>query len=175
MKCSETGGEAMIHYYFGSGKGKTSAAVGSCLRAAGSGMRCAAVQFLKNGISGETGLLRQCGIDVFCCGFEGIRFFSRMNAQERAEIIRTHNDNLRQVISGHYQLIVLDELGDAVSKQAVAPELVDAVLSLPETELIITGHRRLERFMQCADYITEFQCIAHPFQKGVQARKGIEF
>ena len=59
------GGEIMIHFYYGNGKGKTSAAVGACLRAAGSGLRCAVIQFLKNGSSGEIALLRKCGIDVF--------------------------------------------------------------------------------------------------------------
>ena len=62
MKC---GGEIMIHFYYGKGKGKTSAAVGACLRAVGSGMSCAMIQFLKNGSSSEIALLRKCGIDVF--------------------------------------------------------------------------------------------------------------
>ena len=165
----------MIHYYFGSGKGKTSAAVGACIRAAGNGLRCAAVQFLKNGTSGETVLLRRCGIDVLACDFEGIRFFSQMTPDERARVILAHNRNLRSVIAGRYQLLVLDELSDAVQKQAVDPELVTQVLALPETEIIVTGHRRAEQFMACADYITEFQCIAHPFQKGQTARRGIEY
>ena len=46
---------------------------------------------------------------------------------------------------------------------------------LPDTEIILTGHRKQEQFMQCADYITEFRCISHPYQKGLKARKGIEF
>jgi len=109
----------MIHYYFGKGKGKTSAAVGACIRAAGSG--------------------------------------------------------LRRVIAGAYQVIVLDELGDAVQKHAVDAALVETVLALPDTEIVMTGHKCAEQFMQCADYITEFQCIAHPYQKGQKARKGFEF
>lgn len=165
----------MIHYYYGNGKGKTSAAVGACLRAAGSGLRCAVVQFLKNGTSSETVLLRQCGIDVFSCDFQGVRFFGRMPEAERNAVIHAHNENLRRVLAGSYQLLVLDELGDAVGKQAVDPELADAVLKLPDTEIIVTGHRKQELFMQCADYITEFRCISHPYQKGRKARRGIEF
>ncbi len=165
----------MIHYYFGSGKGKTSAAVGACIRAAGNGLRCAAVQFLKNGTSGETALLQRCGIDIFACDFEEIRFFSQMTDDERARVILSHNRNLRRVIAGQYQLLVLDELSDAIQKNTVDPELVSQALALPETEIIVTGHKRAEQFIQCADYITEFQCIAHPFQKGQIARKGIEY
>lgn len=165
----------MIHYYFGSGKGKTSAAVGALIRAAGSGMRCAMVQFLKNGTSSEISVLKNCGIDVFACRFEGVRFFGQMNRTEQEAVIQTHNDNLRRILSDDYRMIVLDELSDAVIKHAAEPELVAAVLALPDTELIITGHKRAEMFIQCADYITEFQCIAHPFRNGVPARKGIEF
>ena len=165
----------MIHYYYGEGKGKTSAAVGACLRAAGSGLRCAVIQFLKNGTSGEIVLLRQCGIDVFACDFKGVRFFSKMSEAERRTVILAHNENLRRVIADHYQMLVLDELGDAVMKNAVDAELVQTVLSLLDTEIIITGHKKMEQFMQCADYITEFRCISHPYQKGMKARKGIEF
>ena len=165
----------MIHYYYGQGKGKASAAAGACLRAAGSGLRCAVVQFLKNGTSGEIAMLRSCGIDVFCCDFEGVRFFSRMTAQEQQNVIRAHNANLAHVIAGAYQMIVLDELGDAAAKHAVDAALVDAALSLPDTEIVVTGHACAERFLRCADYITEFRCIAHPFQKGQRARRGVEY
>lgn len=165
----------MIHYYFGSGKGKTSAAVGACVRAAGSGLRCAVVQFLKNGSSSEIEPLRRLGVDVFACTFEGVRFFSKMSEAEREAVIGTHNENLRRVLSGGYQMLILDELGDAAEKQAADPELIRAVLALPQTEIIVTGHKRSEQFMQCADYITEFNCIAHPYQNGQKARKGFEF
>lgn len=165
----------MIHYYYGKGKGKTSAAVGSCIRAAGNGLRCAVVQFLKNGTSGEIKSLKKLGIDTFACDFEGVRFFSKMSSEEQAAVILAHNENLRRVIAGNYQLLVLDELGDAVQKHAVDSALVAAALVLPDTEIIITGHSRTEQFMQCAAYITEFQCIAHPYQKGIKARKGFEF
>ena len=74
----QSGGDVMIHYYFGSGKGKTSAAVGACIRAAGNGLRCAAVQFLKNGTSGEIAFLRAYPIPVLCCSFTGTKFFRDM-------------------------------------------------------------------------------------------------
>ena len=165
----------MIHYYYGSGKGKTSAAVGACLRAAGSGLRCAMIQFLKNGTSSEIAPLRQLGIDVYACRFEGVRFFGRMTAEERADVILAHNENLRLVLERGYEMIVLDELGDAVQKQAADPALVRAVLALPQTEIIVTGHSCAEMFLQCADYVTEFRCVAHPYQNGQKARKGVEF
>lgn len=165
----------MIHYYFGGGKGKTSAAVGACIRAAGAGMKCAVVQFFKNGTSSEISLLRRIGIDVFFCRFQGVNFFSKMSLQEREAVISTHNENLLTILSADYQFIVLDEFGDVPIKKAAKPELVEKVLTLPHTEIIITGHSQSELIASHADYITEFNCIAHPFQKGICARKGIEF
>ncbi|MCQ2417398.1 MAG: cob(I)yrinic acid a,c-diamide adenosyltransferase [Oscillospiraceae bacterium] len=165
----------MIHFYYGNGKGKTSAAVGACLRAAGSGLRCVMVQFLKNGSSSEIALLKKCGIDTLACHSVPLRFWSRMNEQERGSVTCSHNENLQHIIQENYQFIVLDEMGDAIEKEAVHPDLVREILQLPNTEIIITGHKKTEQLIRCADYITEFNCIAHPFQKGEKARKGIEF
>lgn len=165
----------MIHYYFGNGKGKTSAAVGACIRAAGSGMRCAVIQFLKNGISGEVRPLRSLGISVLACDFAGVRFFRDMSPQEQAAVIQSHNENLRIALASDCEFLVLDELGDAVNKNAVDLSLVRALLADSARELIVTGHREAPLFLECADYITKFQCVAHPFQHGQTARRGIEF
>lgn len=165
----------MLQYYFGRGKGKTSAAVGACLRAAGNGIFCAVVQFFKNGTSGETEPLRQLGIPVFACDFQGTRFFRDMNAAEKAAVIRCHNDNLRRVLNADYRFLVLDELGDAVNRNAVDPALTAILLTRRECELIVTGHAETPLFSEHADFITEFRCIRHPYQNGVKARKGIEY
>ncbi len=75
----------MIHYYYGNGKGKTSAAAGACVRALGAGMRCAFVQFHKNGSSSEISLLEKLGADIYICP-ECTRFFSKMNDSEKAAL-----------------------------------------------------------------------------------------
>ncbi|MBR3026460.1 MAG: cob(I)yrinic acid a,c-diamide adenosyltransferase, partial [Oscillospiraceae bacterium] len=72
----------MIHYYYGNGKGKTSSANGALIRAAGSGMNCALVQFFKNGTSSEIEILKKTGADVYFCDFQNKRFFSKMNDEE---------------------------------------------------------------------------------------------
>ena len=165
----------MIHYYYGDGKGKTSAAVGACVRAIGSGMTCAVVQFLKNGTSGETAPLRSLGVPVFACSFTGRRFFRDMTAAEQAAVIAEHNENLRTVLGSSYQMIILDELGDAAAKNALDPELVRQILAKPGCELIITGHKPVEMLCAAADYITEFRCVAHPYRNGIPARRGVEY
>ena len=164
----------MIHYYYGDGKGKTSAAAGACIRARGSGMRCAFVQFHKNGTSGEIAMLRQLQTDIFACT-GSIRFFRDMTPQEIAAITQMHNKNLQAVLQGSYDLIVLDELGDALHRSTVDAENVRALLTNPPCELIITGHKPVPLLLEHADYITEFRCVAHPFRSGQSARKGIEY
>ena len=165
----------MIHYYYGNGKGKTSSANGALIRAAGSGMNCALVQFFKNGTSSEIEILKKTGADVYFCDFQNMRFFSKMNDEERAGVISSHNENLKKVLASDYDFIVLDEFGDAVLNNAVDAGLTDKILSLSGCEIIITGHTPCDRILGVADYITEFKCIAHPYQKGIKARKGIEF
>lgn len=164
----------MIHYYYGNGKGKTSAAAGACIRALGSGMKCAFVQFHKNGTSSEITVLRQLQTDVFTCT-GSIRFFRDMTAQEITAVTKMHNENLQRVLQKTYDLIVLDELGDALLRETVDAATVLALLKAPPCELIITGHKPDPLLTEYADYITEFRCIAHPYRSGCSARRGIEY
>lgn len=164
----------MIHYYYGDGKGKTSAAAGACLRAAGNGMKCAFVQFLKNAGSGEAKLLKKYAADVLNCDGKA-DFLYLMSDEEKADLKVIHDTNLRTVLSGGYDLIVLDELGDCIDRGMIDMELVSDMLTAPPCELVITGHKATECLMSCADYITEFKCIEHPYRHGAAARKGIEY
>lgn len=165
----------MIHYYYGGGKGKTSAAVGACVRAVGCGMTCAVVQFFKNGTSGEIAPLRTLGVQVLACSFAGRRFFRDMTDAEQAAVIAEHNANLHAMLAADVQMLVLDELGDALAKNAADPELVRQILAKPGCELILTGHQPVEMLCAAADYVTEFRCAAHPYQSGTPARRGVEF
>ena len=165
----------VIHYYYGNGKGKTSAANGACIRAAGAGMQCAVVQFLKNGSSSEITMLRSLGIPVYACSFQGVRFFREMTESEQRIVISEHNANLRRLIGMQADFMVLDELGDALRRNAVDRSLVNRILDLPDCEIILTGHKPVPEIMERADYITEFRSVAHPYQDGIAARKGIEY
>ncbi|MBR4626300.1 MAG: cob(I)yrinic acid a,c-diamide adenosyltransferase [Ruminococcus sp.] len=164
----------MIHYYYGDGKGKTSAAAGACLRAAGNGMKCAFVQFLKNAGSGEAKLLGKCAADVYNCGGKA-DFLYLMSDEDKAELRAVHDSNLRKVLAGSYDLIVLDELGDCIEYGMIDMGTVSGMLTAPPCELVITGHTPVECLMKCADYITEMKCIEHPYRHGASARRGIEY
>ena len=160
----------MIHYYYGNGKGKTSAAAGACVRAIGNGMKCAFIQFHKNGSSGEITALKRLGVEVSAPS--AAKFMRDMTEDEINALTAEHNRLLAAVLNKGYDLIVLDELGDAVKFGTVDKALVEKIKQ-EQGEVIITGHK--ESLFPYADYITEFCCIAHPYQKGITARKGIEY
>ena len=162
-----------IHYYYGSGAGKTSSAMGLLIRASAV-MEVCAVQFLKDGSSGEIRALEKLGIPVYAVT-GGVKFIRSMTDEDKRRITERHNEILKQAAGGEYGLIVLDELSDAFANGLVDREAVLSLLRCPPCELVITGHKPVEEFTSKADYLTEFICHEHPYKKGVTARKGIEF
>ena len=171
----------LVHIYAGNGKGKTSAATGLCVRAAGRGLRVLFAQLLKGKPTGELASLERLGVTTVRCDGGTTRFVFTMNDEERA----AYSDRLyaefeavsRQALSGDFDVVVLDEVLDAIGMQ-VLPEA--AVLALIDgrpagTELVLTGRGPSEALISRAGYYTVFQCEKHPYEQGVQAREGIEF
>jgi cob(I)alamin adenosyltransferase len=164
----------MIHLYCGDGKGKTSAAAGLLIRARGWDIPCAAVQFLKGSPSGEVKSLEKLGVAVFRCR-EGLKFLWDMTEQEKQELKAQQTEMLEKALALRPEMLMLDELCDAYSSDTAERALVDDLLKAPPCELVITGHKPDEIFFQQADYITEMKKLAHPFDKGAAARRGVEF
>lgn len=173
----------MIHIYHGEGKGKTSAAVGLALRALGAGWKVCVVQFLKGTVSGEIEILRTLpGVTVLRDHNLG-KFSFQMTEEERAAARRAHDANLQQALElarqGDVQLLVLDEIFAALSTGLIDAGLVrrtaDLAAEQGTPELVLTGRNPPEFLLEQADYITEMKCQRHPYQKGVAARKGVEF
>ncbi len=169
----------MIHIYCGNGKGKTTAAVGLAARHVGSGGRAVFAQFLKSTESGELAALKTLGVPVYRNAFQ--HGFSRsMSAETKRAVTRSHNDILAAVTAlaraGQCTLLVLDELCAAVSLSLIDTDAVRALLDgHGETELVITGRDPADWLIARADYITEMKLLRHPYERGVQARRGIEF
>jgi len=170
----------MIHVYFGDGKGKTTAALGLLVRACGCGMECVMVQFLKDWKCGELETL--CGmqnVTVLRGKADGASFSINMTEEELAKTRAIHNENLKKAIElcAKGGLLVLDELLDAVSLGLIDDSLVRGLLDAPPAglEIAITGHGAVDWIMERADYITEMVKRRHPYDTGVQARRGIEF
>lgn len=166
----------LLHLYYGDGKGKTTAAMGLALRALGSGQRVVIVQFLKGGQSGEVPLLEQLGAKIYR-GKAGQKFVFQMNDAEKAATRQLQNANLTAAMAESADLLVLDEAGSAWELDMVDKELLQkAVLSRPAgQECVLTAHAAPQWMLDAADYVTEMKCHRHPYQKGIAARKGIEY
>ncbi len=166
----------LVHLYYGDGKGKTTAAMGLALRALGSGKRVVVLQFLKGGQSGEIPLLEQLGAKIYR-GKAGQKFVFQMNDAEKAETRALQNANLAAAMAEPADLLILDEAGSAWELDMADKALLQqAVLQRPAgQECVLTAHAAPQWMLDAADYVTEMKCLRHPYQKGIAARKGIEY
>ena len=166
----------LLHLYYGDGKGKTTAAMGLALRALGSGKRVVIVQFLKGGQSGEIPLLEKLGAKVYR-GKAGQKFVFQMNEAEKAATWALQDQNLTAARREPADLLVLDEAGSAWELAMVDKAILQqAVLQRPAgQECVLTAHAAPQWMLDAADYVTEMKCHRHPYQKGIAARKGIEY
>ncbi|MDR1815671.1 MAG: cob(I)yrinic acid a,c-diamide adenosyltransferase [Clostridiales Family XIII bacterium] len=174
----------MIHLYTGDGKGKTTAGLGLALRAAGAGLRVAAVFLMKGGRSSEIAALRQlpgvtviedAGGEVF--GKWGVQFSYQMNDEAKAEYREALRAALAAAAAAPADLLLLDEACSAVSTGMVALADLLALIEArrADTEIVLTGRDPAPELLALADYVSEIHKIKHPFDRGAVARKGIEY
>ncbi len=171
----------MIHIYYGDGKGKTTAAVGLALRAAGSKMKVMFVQFLKTEFSGERNVLKELeNVTVTSCPTE-LKFTVDMTDSEKqqtAVIFRgVFERSAAAALSERYDMIVLDEIFDIMNEGMLGEaQVLEFITNAPNSiEIVMTGHNPSQRFIDEADYVTEMKKIKHPYDKGLTGRIGIEF
>ena len=168
-----------IHIYFGDGKGKTTAAVGQAVRAAGHGFRELFFQFLKDNSSNERKILEQISNITCLPGREQVKFVSRMNGDEKAELLHYNNKALDEIVKfcSPFDLLVMDEALCAVGLKVLSEEkLISFLQHKPRgLEIVLTGHQVSDRMKEIADYATEMHKIKHPYDLGKLAREGIEF
>jgi cob(I)alamin adenosyltransferase len=173
--------KGLVHIYTGEGKGKTTAAVGLALRACGQGMKVLFIQFFKedSASSGEKELLRQAGVDVVRSNRRHPLFTGAKTDLEavRASVVGTFEAAKEKLMQGGYDMAVFDEMMSAVNGGWIkTDDLLDFLGKRPEAlEVVLTGRNAPVELMQSADYVTEMLKIKHPYDNGVQARKGIEF
>jgi cob(I)alamin adenosyltransferase len=172
-------GQGLIHVYTGDGKGKTSAALGLALRAAGHGWRTYMGQFLKGQEYGELEAAKLLG-DRLTIEQYGKTSFLRAG-KATPEDVRLAQEGLaraRQAMcSAEYEIVVLDEINVALFFDLLTVEDVLAAIGEKpdEVELVLTGRRVPDEILTRADYVTVMQEVKHPYQQGTAARKGIEF
>ena len=168
-----------VQIYTGGGKGKTTAALGLAMRAAGSGLKVFIGEFIKEMEYGEIGIIRQRfpEIDVRLFGIEAGCIIDRAVTPEDIEAAKAGLAEARKVLmSGDYDIVILDELTIPVSMGLLDEDDVIALMDeKPEAvELIITGRGATEKMIGRADLVTEMKEIKHYYRQGVLSRRGIE-
>lgn len=162
----------------GDGKGKTTAALGTALRAAGHGQRVAIVQFIKGaGNYGEAVAFQaHPNVELQRIG-SGFTWKAEDPAVPRALAREAWEVSRRLALSDEYDLLVLDELNYAVGEGYVSvEEIVELVNAKPERlSVIITGRNAPQGLIDVADTVTEMRSIKHAFDGGMPAKKGIEY
>ena len=173
--------KGLIHIYCGDGKGKTTAAMGLAIRAAGREKKVFITQFLKSGKSGELVSLEKLNDYIkFLPGKPVNKFVWNMNDEEKMEAKKEHTARFKEIIdiikSEEYDLLILDEMIATINNGFVElNEVIEFLKSKPETlEVVMTGRDPKEELIKLANYVTEMKCIKHPFEEGIPSRVGIE-
>ena len=181
MAKRKRGGRGLVIVYTGDGKGKTTAALGTALRAVGRGFRVLIIQFIKGSWEyGELESLKRLAPELELVrvgkGFVGI-VDDTLPREEHEEAAREGFDLARKrVTSGEYDLVILDELNYAVQGGLISIEDVMALVKdkPPELHLLITGRDAHPDLIAAADLVTEMREVKHPYQKGIPAMRGID-
>ena len=173
--------QVLVHVYHGDGKGKTTAAIGLCVRAAGNGMRVIFSQFMKGQKTGELAILKSLPEVKVLRSDRDFPFYRKMTDEDKLEITKIHNEILKEILEAvkkeEVELVVLDEITYPYAWGLLQKELFEELLSLAKgkVEVVMTGRNPDPCMLEAADYITEVKCIRHPYEKGIGARKGVEY
>jgi len=165
-----------IQIYCGDGKGKSTAALGLALRAAGRGMHVILIQFLKGEPSGE-----HLFVEQYKC-FEIIQLnkgncFRQSDTELRPVTEKTLAIARDSLTSGKYDIVILDEIFAALGRKLLTTrQIIELMDGKPDNvELVMTGREAPQEVIQRADLVTEMSAVKHYYDKGVRLRKGIEY
>jgi len=167
----------MLHIYHGDGKGKTTAAMGLALRMAGRGERVVIAQFLKSEDSGERLALAQLpGVELLPLP-DCLPFTFQLTERQREEERERYAGMLARLeeLAPQADLLVLDEVCDAIDVGLVALDDVLSLLDGHSGETVLTGRQGQEELLSRADYVTRMRKEKHPFDRGEVAREGVEW
>ncbi len=162
----------------GSGKGKTTAAMGLLFRAWGRDMKVIMLQFIKHSTAnfGEQRAAKKIGIEMRAMG-DGFTWRSK-DLDQTADLARAHWEDCKEVIStGGYDVVVLDEFTYPLHYGWIPVEDVIDVLKArpPMQHVVITGRNAPEALIEFADLVTEMKVVKHPYNEGIKAQPGVEF
>jgi cob(I)alamin adenosyltransferase len=174
--------KGLIIVYTGKGKGKTTAALGIVLRAVGHGYKVGMIQFIKGEwyygeLTSSKRLEPEFELIAAGRGFVGI-IDDDHPIEEHEKAAKDAIEVAKQKIaSGDYDIMILDEINYAVKLNLISQEdILDVIAAKPEkTSLVLTGNYVPEAVIDAADLVTEMREIKHPYQKGIKAKKGVDF
>lgn len=170
--------QGLVQIYTGDGKGKTTAALGLALRAAGRGLKVFIAQFAKGMFYGELEALKRFESQITLHQYGRKCFIHDEPTEEDIRLAREGWREIQEIMDGgEYDLLIVDEIGIALHYRLVTLEEVrELIRRKPETvELVLTGRKIPEELYPQADLVAEMLEIKHYYNAGVQARKGIEF
>jgi len=170
--------KGVIHIYTGEGKGKTTASVGLALRARSRGLRVLFVQFMKTGANGgELDLLEDVGITVKrYYEIKSPHFYPDMDIRKMNSYALGALQEVKGMLES-YDMVVLDEFNNLVRTRIIdEKDALSFMDDIPEgTDLVLTGRGATKGMLDLADYVTYMKAVKHPLQRGLNARKGIEY
>ena len=175
----QTKGLLIVHT--GNGKGKTTCALGLMMRAAGRGLKCCMIQFMKsrNDRSGEHDSAEKLGIEVYTMG-DGFTWDTKNPEQDRQTARVTWELCVEKMRSRDYDMLVFDELVyvlsyEMLSTEEVLTELAAIRKDQPALHIVVTGRDAPATLIEAADLVTEMREIKHPYNAGIRAQQGMEF
>ena len=169
--------QGCVQVYTGSGKGKTTAALGLCLRALGAGLRVYIGQFMKLGPSSEIKALNRFGDQLVLAQFGTGRFVRGNPAETDRQAARQGLQQAEAALTkGEFRMVLLDESMVALHQGLLAAEAMHRLLDLrpANVELVLTGRHAPSDILERADLVTEMVEVKHYYRNGVPARTGIE-
>ena len=176
---TERNAKGLVQVFTGNGKGKTTAALGTILRATGHGLRVHIVFFMKGDYPyGEySSLSKLPNVDVASFGFRHLTDPANIKPEEIEQAQLALAAAREAMLSGKYDLVVLDEVNVALALKLIELEEVVRLIAEkpPNVELIITGRYADNKIIELADLVTEMVKVKHPYDNGVLARKGVEY
>ncbi len=174
--------EGLTIVYTGKGKGKTTAALGIALRAVGYEKKICMIQFIKGSWHyGEMHSSRRLEpeFEMIAIGKGFVGIIDDKNSKQEHENIAKEAIKIssEKIQAGKYDIVILDEINYAINLGLINVEdVINLIKSKPEKlDLILTGNYAKDEIIELADLVTEMKEIKHPFQRGIKARKGIDF
>lgn len=183
----------LVHVVTGDGKGKTTSGLGLAIRALGSNLRVYMLQFLKSGNTGEIYTIKKHlpGMEIIQFGVDAVRerqqkldsfvdkgskFVFNADEEEREAALLGLEHAKKAIHSGDFDLVILDEINVVLDKGLIPiKDILELMESHGKVELYFTGRDAPQEIIDKADYVQVVKGLKHPWQKGIKARKGIEY